>query len=157
VQQRVQFDVAGRSGLDEHRQAIAAAPAHPVQHPAVQVDVQVGGSAEALDQRDSAAVALFAFEPNAIQQMARDHGLAFRFRRFEDQPARRYSKVCRCAHPNLPVHAWWQSLANLHGVDVPMGLCGPSVPFARFIHPLLSRTAWHRRWIAGKAQGGQGA
>ena len=48
AQQRVQFVVAGRTGLDEHRHAIGAAPVHPVQHQAVQVDVQVGGGAEAL-------------------------------------------------------------------------------------------------------------
>ena len=37
---RVQFVVAGRTGLDEHRHAIGAAPVHPVQHQAVQVNVQ---------------------------------------------------------------------------------------------------------------------
>jgi hypothetical protein len=36
----------------------------------VQVDVEVGGRAKTLDQRDGAALALFAFESNAIQQMA---------------------------------------------------------------------------------------
>ena len=75
VQQRVQFVVCGRTGLDEHRHAIGAAPVHPVQHQAVQVDVEVGGRAKTLDQHDGAALALFAFESNAIQQMARDHAL----------------------------------------------------------------------------------
>jgi hypothetical protein len=75
VQQRVQFVVAGRTGFDEHRHAIGAASVHPVQHQAVQVDVQVGGRAKTLDQRDCAAMALRGLEPDVVQQMARDHAL----------------------------------------------------------------------------------
>ena len=60
VQQRVQFVVCGRTGLDEHRHAIGTAPVHPVQHQAVQVDVEVGRRPKTLDQRDGAALALFA-------------------------------------------------------------------------------------------------
>ena len=37
--------------------------------------VEVGGGPKTLDQRDGAALALFAFESNAIQQMAPDHAL----------------------------------------------------------------------------------
>ena len=42
VQQRVQFVVCGLTGFDEGRHSIAAAPVHPVQYQAVQVDVEVG-------------------------------------------------------------------------------------------------------------------
>ena len=66
VPQRVQLVIAGRPGLDEGRHTIGAAAVHAVQHRAVQVDVQVGGGSEALDQRDGAAVAFVASEPNAI-------------------------------------------------------------------------------------------
>jgi hypothetical protein len=41
----------------------------------VQVDVQVGGRAEALDQRDGAAVTFVGLEPGSLQQMAREHAL----------------------------------------------------------------------------------
>ncbi len=44
----------------------------------MQVDVEVGGGPQALVQRDGAAVALFASEPNAIQQVARDDALHHR-------------------------------------------------------------------------------
>ena len=75
LQQRVQLVVGGRVRLDERRRAVGAAPVHPVQHQAVQVDVEVGRRAEALDQRDGAAVAFVGLEPGSLQQMARDHAL----------------------------------------------------------------------------------
>ena len=50
--------------------------------------VEVGGGPKTLDQRDGAAVALFAFESNAIQQMARDHALHHLQHR-RDQPGLR--------------------------------------------------------------------
>nr|WP_234413820.1 hypothetical protein [Ideonella sp. A 288] len=75
LQQRVQLVVSGRGHLDEGRHAVATAPVHAVQHQAVQVDVEVGGRAEALDQRDGAAVAFVGLEPGLPHQMARDHAL----------------------------------------------------------------------------------
>ena len=75
VQQRVQFVVCGRTGLDEHWHTIGTAPVHAVQHQAMQMYVEVGRRPKTLDQRDGAAVALLAFESNAIQQVARDHAL----------------------------------------------------------------------------------
>jgi len=77
LQQSVQLVVSGRNHLDKHRHAIAIAiaPVHPVQHRAVKVDVEVGGRAEALDQREGAALALVGLEPGAVQQVARNHAL----------------------------------------------------------------------------------
>jgi hypothetical protein len=75
LQQRLQLVVGGRTRFDEHRQTIGVAPVHAVQHQAVQVDVEVGGGAEALDQRDGAAVACVGLQPRAVQQMACDHAL----------------------------------------------------------------------------------
>jgi len=75
LQQRVQLVVGGRTRRDEGRRAIDVAAVHAVQHQAVQVDVQVGRGAEALDQRDRAAVAFIGLETDSVQQMARDHAL----------------------------------------------------------------------------------
>jgi hypothetical protein len=55
--------------------AINAAPIHLVQHEAVQVKVEVGRRAEALDQRDGTAVAFVGLEPGSLEQMAREHAL----------------------------------------------------------------------------------
>jgi hypothetical protein len=68
AQQRVQFLVGGRTGLDETGHAIGVAAVHAVQHQAVQVDVEIGRGAEALDQRDGAALAFVATEPRVVQQ-----------------------------------------------------------------------------------------
>jgi hypothetical protein len=75
VQQRVQFVVGGRTGFDEHRHAFGAAPVHPVQHQAMQVDVEVGRRPKTLDQRDGAAVGFVGLEPSLAEQMARDHAV----------------------------------------------------------------------------------
>lgn len=40
LQQHVQFVVGGRAHLDEGWRAISAAPIHPVQHEAVQVNIE---------------------------------------------------------------------------------------------------------------------
>jgi len=50
--------------------AIDAAAVHAVQHQAVQVDVEIGGRPEALDQRDGAALAFVGDEPGSGQQHA---------------------------------------------------------------------------------------
>jgi hypothetical protein len=63
LQQRVQFVVGGRIHLDEARHANVAAPVHAVQHQAVQMDIQVGRRAKALDERDGAAVAFVGLQP----------------------------------------------------------------------------------------------
>ena len=55
--------------------AISAAAVHTVQHQTMQVDVEVGRRAEALDQRDRAALTLAGAQPDIGQQMARDHTL----------------------------------------------------------------------------------
>ena len=75
LQQRVQFIVGGRTHLDEGWRAISAAQINPVQHEAVQVNVEVGGGPEALDQRDGATVAFVGLELSAVQQLAREHAL----------------------------------------------------------------------------------
>jgi hypothetical protein len=69
----VQLVVGGGGRLDEGRHSVAGAPVHAVQHQAVQVDVELGSRAEALDQRHGPAVALARIQPGAVQQMARDH------------------------------------------------------------------------------------
>ena len=75
LQQRVQFVVGGRIRLNEGRRTIGVAAVHPVQYQTVQVDVEVGGRAKALDQRDGAAVTFVSLEPRLPQQMSRDHAL----------------------------------------------------------------------------------
>jgi hypothetical protein len=67
--------VGRRTRVDETGHAIGAAAVHAVQGQAVQVDVQVGGEPEALDQRDSATVAFVSDEPGSGQQVPRDHAL----------------------------------------------------------------------------------
>ena len=46
-----------------------------VQHQAVTVDVQIGGRADALDQRDRAAASLVGTEAGLLQQVSRDHAV----------------------------------------------------------------------------------
>jgi hypothetical protein len=75
LQQRVQLVVGGRTGLDEGWHTVGLTAVHAIQHQAVQVNVEVGGGAKALDQRDRAAVALVGLEPGSLQQMACDHAL----------------------------------------------------------------------------------
>jgi len=58
-----------------NRSIRGAAPVHAVQHQAVQVGVEVGRRAKALDQRDRAAVGLICLEPGLAEQMARDHAV----------------------------------------------------------------------------------
>ena len=73
VQHRLQRFTGWRRYLDEIRRAFSGASVHAVQHQAVKVDVQVGGRAKALNQRDRAAVGLVCFETNLTEQVARDH------------------------------------------------------------------------------------
>ena len=75
LQQRVKFLAGGRTHLDEGLRAIDAAAVHAVQHQAVQVDVQAGSRAEALDQGDSATLTFVALEPRVVQQMPFNHQL----------------------------------------------------------------------------------
>jgi hypothetical protein len=63
LQQRMHLVAGGRTHFDELRHAIGTTPVHPVQQQAVQVDVQVERRAEALDQRDGAAMAFVGLEP----------------------------------------------------------------------------------------------
>lgn len=71
LQQRMQFLVVGCTRFDEAGHAIGVGSVHRVQHPPVQMDVEVGGRVEAPDQGDSATVAL----PGRGQQVPRDHAL----------------------------------------------------------------------------------
>ena len=75
MQQRNELVVGRCIRLDEGRRAIGAAAVHAVQHQTVQVDVEVGGRAEALDQGDRAALTLVALEPRVAQQVPFDHAL----------------------------------------------------------------------------------
>ena len=74
VQQRLQRFIGGCAYLDEDRLTLGA-PVHAIQHQAVQVDVEVGGRAKPLDQRDRAAVGLLGLESGLIEQEARDHAM----------------------------------------------------------------------------------
>jgi hypothetical protein len=58
VQHRLQRLIGWRWSFDEDWRAVGTAPANAVQHQAVQMDVQICGRAEVLDQRDRAAVGL---------------------------------------------------------------------------------------------------
>ena len=72
VQHRLQRFVGWRRHVHENRFAFGVAAVHAVQHQAVKVNVEIGRRAEALDQRDRAAVGLVGFEPGLIEQEARD-------------------------------------------------------------------------------------
>jgi len=52
VQHRLQRFVGWLGNFDELRRPVNAAPVHAVQDQAVKVNVQVGGRAKTLDQRD---------------------------------------------------------------------------------------------------------
>jgi len=54
---------------------MGVAAVHPVQHQAVQVDVEIGGRAKALDQRDGTALAFVTLQRRVVQQMPLDHAL----------------------------------------------------------------------------------
>jgi hypothetical protein len=75
MQQRVQLLVGGRTRFGEDRPAMGVAAVHPVQHQAVQVDVEIGGRAQALDQRDGTALAFVTLQRRVVQQMPLDHAL----------------------------------------------------------------------------------
>ncbi len=78
AQLRLKHFFGRRGQLHEFRRPVSAAPVHAVQHQAVQVDVQVGGLPEALDQRDRAAVervGRFDISAGLPSQMACDHGV----------------------------------------------------------------------------------
>ena len=75
MQHRLQRFIGWRGYIDEDRGVVGTASVHAVQHQAVQVDVEVGGRAEALDQRDGAAVGFVGLESGLPQQVARDHAV----------------------------------------------------------------------------------
>jgi len=62
VQHRLQRLVGWRGHFDEDRFAFGVAAVHAVQHQAVKVDVEIGGRAKSLDQRDRAALGLFSLQ-----------------------------------------------------------------------------------------------
>ena len=74
-QHRLQCLIGRRGHLDERRLAIGAAPVHPVQHQAVQVDVEIGRRAKALDQRDRATLGRVYLEASLAEQEAREHAV----------------------------------------------------------------------------------
>ena len=71
VQHRLQV-LIGRCGYFNEDRLTVSAPVDPIEHQAVQMDVQVGSRSEALDQRDRAAVGLGGLEPGLIEQEARE-------------------------------------------------------------------------------------
>jgi len=75
VQHRLQHLIGRRGHFDEDRFAFGVVPIHAIQHQAVKVDVEIGGRAKALDQRDRAAVSLLGLQPGLIEQVARDHAV----------------------------------------------------------------------------------
>ena len=75
VQHRLQRFIGWRGDFDEFRSAVNATPAHAVQHQAVQVNVEIGRRAEALEERDSAAVGFVCLQPGLPEQLARDHAV----------------------------------------------------------------------------------
>jgi hypothetical protein len=73
VRHRLQRCVGRRRNFDEFRHSVGTAPVHAVQHQAVQVNVEVGRRAEALDQRDRAAVGFVRLELSLAEQVLRDY------------------------------------------------------------------------------------
>ena len=71
VEQALQLIVGGRARLLEDRLALGA-PIHAIEHQTVQMDVQVGGRAESLDERDRSGVGCGAFQACLLEQKARD-------------------------------------------------------------------------------------
>jgi hypothetical protein len=60
---------------DDLRLAVCAAPVHAVQLQAVQVDVEIGGRARALDQRDDAAIGLVGLHARQLERKPSDHAV----------------------------------------------------------------------------------
>jgi hypothetical protein len=90
--------------LDEDRLAFGAAPVDAVQHQAVKVDVQVGGRAEALDQRDGTAVGLVCLQPSLLEQVAREQAVHnLQHRRQQLRRSRRQEKGRASARPAVPL------------------------------------------------------
>ena len=75
MQHRPQRIVGWRGFIDEDRGAVAAKSVHAVQHQAVQVDDEIGGRPEALDQRDRSAVGLVSIETGLAEQVASNHAV----------------------------------------------------------------------------------
>ena len=75
MQDRLQRLIGWRRYFDEGRFTVGIASVHAVQHQAVDVYVEIGGRAEALDQRDRAAVGLVGLETGLPEQVARDHAV----------------------------------------------------------------------------------
>ena len=73
MQHRLQRFVGWLGNFDELRLPVNATPVHAVQDQAVKVNVEVGRQAEALNQRDRAAVGFLRLEPSLAEQVARDH------------------------------------------------------------------------------------
>jgi len=67
VEQRLELCRAGSARFMEHRRARAAA-IHPIEHQTVQMDVEIGRRAEALDERDCTAVSLGAWQSRLFDQ-----------------------------------------------------------------------------------------
>ena len=72
VQHGLQRLVVRRGHFQKNGHTVGAAPVHAVQHQAVQVNVEIGRRAEALDQHDRAAVGLVCLDPSLPEQVARD-------------------------------------------------------------------------------------
>ena len=75
VQHRLQRLVGWLGNVDELRRPVNAAPVHAVQHQAMQVYVEIGRRAKALNQRDRTAVSLVGLETGLVKQEARDHAV----------------------------------------------------------------------------------
>ena len=71
VEQAMQLSAGGRTRLLEDRFA-PGAPIHAVEHQAMQMNVQVGGRAESLDEGDRAGVGCGAFQVCLLEQKPRD-------------------------------------------------------------------------------------
>ena len=69
MQHRLQRFVGRRGGFDECRRAVGVTPVHAVQHEAIEVNVEVGRRAKALDQRDRAAVSFVRLVPSLAKQV----------------------------------------------------------------------------------------
>ncbi|MBL0296725.1 MAG: hypothetical protein IPQ21_05900 [Betaproteobacteria bacterium] len=129
LQQRVPRLVAGRTDLDEAGQTVGVAPIHPVQHEAVQVDVEVGGRAEALDRRDGAAMAFIGLETGRLRQMTRDHALHHLQHRRDQLGLRGQQLVVAALAAAQPQEAMGKDAAFEEGVE--LGLAGRVWPVAR--------------------------
>ena len=95
-QQGLQLYGGGRTRLMEHRYALAAT-IDAVEHETMQMNIEIGGGAKALDEGDGTRVGFAAFESRLLDQKAGNHAV-------DDLQLRMSGKGMRSGIGNESIH-----------------------------------------------------